>query len=82
MTRRAVVVVLAVLACSGRAAAHSGGGGPHAWLGPAGFLVGVAVAGAAVVLDARDAVAPRYADVGVFAGVAVALAGLAAYVVV
>ncbi len=80
--RLLVVAVLALAASSGRVAAHGGGGGPHAWLGPAGFMSGVAVTGVAVVLDSRDAVDPTYADVGVFTGVGVALAGLAAYFVV
>lgn len=79
MGRSILALVVAVVACSGRALAHGGGGGTHAWAGPTAFLVGVAVAGVAVALDARDAVAPGRADLGVFAGGALALAGLLAY---
>lgn len=80
--RCVAMTTLALVASSGQVAAHGDGGGTHAWLGPAGFLVGVAVAGVAVALDSRDAVARTYADVGVFTGVGVAVAGLVVYFVV
>ncbi|MFC6951783.1 hypothetical protein [Halorubellus litoreus] len=82
LQRFVVTGMVALVVSSGRVAAHGGGGGPHAWFGPVGFLVGVAVAGVAVALDSRDAVARTYVDIGVFTGVGVALAGLVVYVVV
>jgi hypothetical protein len=66
----------------GRAAAHGDGGGTHTVLGPGLFVLGVGLVGGAVAADARDAVTPRQADAGVYAGIALVVAGLAVYYVV
>lgn len=73
--------LLVVLALSSRVAAHGEGGGTHTILGPAAFVLGVLVVGLAVAADARDAVAPGVADLGVGGGLLLSLAGLVVYYV-
>lgn len=78
----AVAALTGLLATAGRVAAHGDVGGTHAVLGPAVFVLGVSVVGGAVAADARDAVSARQADAGVFAGIALVVAGLLVYYVV
>lgn len=78
MRRAVLALALVVVGCSGRALAHGGEGASlHAVLGPVAFLVGAALVAVAVTLDARDAVAPGRADLGVLVGGALALVGVA-----
>ena len=80
MRRAVLALAFAAVTCSGRALAHGGDGAAlHAVLGPVAFLVGAAVVAVAVTLDARDAVAPGHADLGVFLGSGLAVVGLATY---
>lgn len=74
--RLAGTVVGITVTCAGTVAAH-GGHAVHRDGGPlALFVVGVAVLGASVYLDANDAVSRRTADVGVLVGLLAVLAAI------
>lgn len=74
--------LVAIAVTAGQVAAHGADGGAHTLLGPATFVLGVIVVGLAVGADARDAVTPKVADLGVGVGVVLVVGGLAVYYVV